>query len=182
MVQEMSRPPRILVIDDDPVSRQTLAEVLEAAGFAIAAPDEPADLALSADSAPPSGPPCLRFAKPVRVGALLTSIRDALARRPAAAAIRIGQWTFDAGGRVLEDAAGTRVRLTDKEAAILDHLSRAGGVVPRETLLAEVWGYSASVSTHTLETHIYRLRRKIETDPARARLLVTGPGGYRLMV
>lgn len=181
MVRAMSRPPRILVLDDDPVSRQTLGEVLEAAGFAIAGPDEPADLVLSADIAAPPGVPFLRLVKPVRVGALIASIRDALARRPTPG-IRIGPWTFDASARVLEDESGTRVRLTDKEAAILDHLHRAGGVVARETLLAEVWGYSAAVTTHTLETHIYRLRRKIESDPARSQLLVTEPGGYRLAI
>ncbi len=52
--------------------------------------------------------------------------------------------------------------------------------MPRETLLREVWGYNANVTTHTLETHIYRLRQKIEPDPTNARLLVTEGGGYRL--
>ena len=50
--------------------------------------------------------------------------------------------------------------------------------MPRETLLHEVWGYSPAVTTHTLETHIYRLRRKIEENPGRAKILVTEDGGY----
>ena len=53
-------------------------------------------------------------------------------------------------------------------------------MVQREVLLSEVWGYNAGVTTHTLETHIYRLRQKIEADPSSATLLVTEPGGYRL--
>jgi DNA-binding response OmpR family regulator len=79
------------------------------------------------------------------------------------------------------DPRGKRVRLTDKEAHILRYLYRAGSKpVSREELLAEVWGYNAQVSTHTLETHMYRLRQKIEPNPAKARLIVTELGGYRL--
>ena len=74
-----------------------------------------------------------------------------------------------------------KVRLTEKETAILKYLFRAGDkVVSRDTLLNEVWGYNAGVTTHTLETHVYRLRQKIETDPSNAEILVTEPGGYRL--
>jgi DNA-binding response OmpR family regulator len=75
---------------------------------------------------------------------------------------------------------GKKIRLTDKETNILKYLYRAGGkVVSREELLTEVWGYNAGVTTHTLETHVYRLRQKIEPDPS-ARLLMTEAGGYRL--
>ena len=77
---------------------------------------------------------------------------------------------------------GTKLRLTEKEAAILRYLHRvAPGMVKREILLREVWGYAANVTTHTLETHIYRLRQKIEEDPVHARLLVTEGGGYKLV-
>jgi len=88
-----------------------------------------------------------------------------------------------AGAKLLTDQSGRRkVRLTEKETAILKYLYRAGDrVIGRDTLLDEVWGYNAGVTTHTLETHVYRLRQKIERDPARAEILVTEPGGYRLV-
>jgi len=47
-------------------------------------------------------------------------------------------------------------------------------------LLDEVWGCNSEVTSHTLETHIYRLRQKMEVDPANCRLLQTVPGGYWL--
>lgn len=116
-------------------------------------------------------------AKPFRLGLLLARLRAHLERRDAVA---VGPWAFDPAARLLVDPAGRTVRLTDKEAAILDFLQRSRTVVPREVLLAEVWGYAAAVDTHTLETHIYRLRQKIEADPADARIIVTEGGGYRL--
>ena len=82
---------------------------------------------------------------------------------------------------MVNEELGTRLRLTEKETAILKYLYRAGGKpVPREELLNDVWGYHAAVTTHTLETHVYRLRQKIELEPSNARILVTEPGGYRL--
>ncbi|MBI2235678.1 MAG: response regulator transcription factor [Magnetospirillum sp.] len=114
-------------------------------------------------------------AKPFRLGALVAALRGLAARHRSAAPLAVGRWLFDRTRRCLCDGAGTQTRLTDKEAAILERLHGAGGAVTRETLLTEVWGYSAAVTTHTVETHIYRLRRKLGDD-----LLVTEPGGYRL--
>jgi DNA-binding response OmpR family regulator len=94
---------------------------------------------------------------------------------------RIGPYTFRPSAKLLIDAASKKIRLTEKETNILKFLHRSGETVPREMLLHEVWGYNPAVTTHTLETHIYRLRQKIETDPSRARLLITESGGYRLM-
>ena len=83
---------------------------------------------------------------------------------------------------MLEDDSNQKVRLTEKETSILKYLFRAGEkAVSRDVLLNEVWGYNAGVTTHTLETHIYRLRQKIEADPSSAEILVTEPGGYRLV-
>jgi hypothetical protein len=72
--------------------------------------------------------------------------------------------------------------LTDRECSILKYLYRAGGkAVPRQVLLNEVWGYNSLMTTHTLETHIYRLRQKIEADPSRPSLLLTQSGSYKLV-
>ena len=94
----------------------------------------------------------------------------------------IGPYTFRPSAKLLQEPVkNRRIRLTEKEAAILKFLYRAGTKpVARQVLLNEVWGYNAAVTTHTLETHIYRLRQKIEPDPGNARLLVTEGGGYRL--
>lgn len=97
------------------------------------------------------------------------------------AVYRIGPYTFRPSAKVLLDPRAKKIRLTEKETNILKYLYRSGDTVPRETLLHEVWGYNPSVTTHTLETHIYRLRQKIEINPGQARILITETGGYRLI-
>jgi len=122
--------------------------------------------------------------KPFRIGDLLARLRTQLRQGDGGddSVVTIGPYAFQANARLLRDAGGAKqVRLTDKEAAILDFLYRAGKAIGRDTLLGEVWGYNTGVTTHTLETHVYRLRRKIERDPAKAEILVTEPGGYRLL-
>ena len=139
-------------------------------------------LLLSATADPRSCPAAdAVVTKPLRLSTLTARITEMLARRPEPAGVRIGPWLFDAGRRQLVDDGGKVVRLTDKEVAILCRLGHAvGEVVAREALLTEVWGYSAAITTHTLETHIYRLRRKIEAGPGRSGLLLSENGGYRL--
>lgn len=139
-------------------------------------------LLLSGSAAPP---PCCTvdgvITKPLRLATLAAKITELLIRRPEPAGVRIGPWRFDAGCRQLVGDTGKVVRLTDKEVAILCRLGHAAGaVVARDVLLTEIWGYSARVTTHTLETHIYRLRRKIEAGPGEAGLLRNENGGYRL--
>ncbi len=121
--------------------------------------------------------------KPFRFGVLLARVRAHLRSHDQTdvANLKIGPYEFKPATRTLLDAAGKRIRLTDKEAAILRYLYRAGTkAVPRDELLREVWGYNAAVTTHTLETHIYRLRQKIEPIVGRNDLLITEGGGYRL--
>ncbi|MGB0410382.1 MAG: response regulator transcription factor [Pikeienuella sp.] len=121
--------------------------------------------------------------KPFKFPVLLARIRAQLRQHEQSedAVFTIGPYTFRPSVKMLTDEAGKKIRLTEKETNILKFLYRANDqVVARDILLHEVWGYNAGVTTHTLETHIYRLRQKIEPDPSNARLLVTESGGYRL--
>jgi DNA-binding response OmpR family regulator len=121
------------------------------------------------------------IAKPFRLRELLARLRAQLRNHEHSddATLQLGAFRFSASARSLTDAAGQRVRLTEKEAAILKFLYRAGSVaVPRETLLAAVWGYNTRVSTHTLETHVYRLRRKL--GDFAGEMIATEGRGYRL--
>ncbi|MPZ58110.1 MAG: response regulator [Rhizobiales bacterium] len=123
-------------------------------------------------------------AKPFRFAVLLARIRAQLRQHEASedAIFNIGPYTFRPSSRLLLNPKGSKVRLTEKETAILRYLYRAGQrPVSRDTLLQEVWGYNSGVTTHTLETHIYRLRQKVERDAANPAILVTEAGGYRLV-
>ena len=209
----MTAPPRILLVLDDALLRQSVAEHLghaagmlvteaadaesalaAAAGHDLVVVDEALDgpalcrrLRDSGGTAPvvllgsalPS-PPCCDIetviAKPLRLPQLVARLQEVLARRAEVTGVRIGPWRFDAGRGSLTALDGSIVRLTGKEAAILCRLGHAGGgVVAREVLLDEVWGYGAGIATHTLETHIYRLRRKLGGEQ-----LISENGGYRL--
>ncbi len=123
--------------------------------------------------------------KPFRLNVLLARLRAQLRTHEQSedAVFTIGPYSFRPAGKLLlDEEKNSKVRLTEKETAILKYLYRAGTkVVSRDTLLGEVWGYNAGVTTHTLETHVYRLRQKIERDPSNAEILVTEPGGYKLV-
>ena len=122
--------------------------------------------------------------KPFKFPVLLARIRAQLLQHEQSedAVFQLGPYTFRPSMKVLITEDEKKIRLTEKETNILKFLYRSSdGVVARDVLLHEVWGYNAGVTTHTLETHIYRLRQKIEPDPSNARLLVTESGGYRLV-
>ncbi len=122
--------------------------------------------------------------KPFRFAVLLARIRSQLRQHEQSedAVFTIGPYTFRPAAKTLVDDNGSKIRLTEKETSILKYLYRSGEkVVTRDILLHEVWGYNAGVTTHTLETHIYRLRQKIERDPSNAELLLTETGGYKLV-
>lgn len=123
--------------------------------------------------------------KPIRLGTLLVRLKALLrqaetVQATTASAVRIGPYRFLPAVKRLEPADGAAIRLTEKETQILDHLCRCGGMAARQDLLDAVWGYGTGIDTHTLETHIYRLRRKIGAGPGRDPLLLRVDGGYRL--
>ncbi len=165
----------LAIIDQDlpDGAGDALARELKAQGF-----DAPV-LLLSDGDAPPLAAEYLE--KPFRFADLLARLNQHLSRHAASddVPVTIGPYLFRPGAKLLTQGA-RKVRLTEKETDILKFLHAAGVTVAREILLHEVWGYNPAVTTHTLETHIYRLRRKIEENPGEARILVTEDGGYRL--
>ena|SRR5439155_8769711 len=166
------------------IDGRELCRRLRAAGVTIpilmlTAADSEADIVFGLDSGAND-----YVSKPFRLSVLLARLRAHLRQGDLNdnAVLTIGPYTFRPSAKLMTDASGKKkVRLTEKEAAILKFLYRAGRVIGRDTLLGEVWGYNAGVTTHTLETHVYRLRQKIERDPSHAEILVTEPGGYRLL-
>ncbi|MCS6879127.1 MAG: response regulator transcription factor [Geminicoccaceae bacterium] len=122
-------------------------------------------------------------ARPVRLAELMARLRArlGLAMWSEETSFPVGPYCFRPAQKMLVRGE-ERIRLTDKETALLEYLCRVGDrPVPRAVLLGEIWGYGAEVTTRTLETHIYRLRQKLEPEPGKHRLLVTEPEGYRLV-
>ncbi|SIQ77470.1 DNA-binding response regulator, OmpR family, contains REC and winged-helix (wHTH) domain [Rhizobium sp. RU33A] len=122
--------------------------------------------------------------KPFRFAVLLARIRAQLRQfeQSEDATFGVGPYLFKPSQKLLTTEDGKKIRLTEKESAIIRYLYRAGQkVVTRDVLLEEVWGYNSGVTTHTLETHVYRLRQKIERDPSNAEILVTENGGYKIV-
>jgi DNA-binding response OmpR family regulator len=170
--------PDVLLIADDieAPGAATLLKMARAAGF-----NGPAILLARRETATPPGfDGAMR--RPLRFAGLMAMIRAKIAPTAfAAAGATLGDHLFCETTQTLMGRDGVRRPLTEKETAILARLARArGGVVARDVLLREIWGYSPAVDTHTLETHIHRLRRKIEDASGRPRLLLSAPSGYRL--
>jgi hypothetical protein len=196
-VRPLDGPPEagaLVILDfDDGQTRSALRDTLRAQGFAgpivilggcDAATSGPATSGPAASGPAASGAPDEPVPRPVRLGLLLARL-DAHAEASADPdAITLGPYRFEADARLLRGGSTGRViRLTELEQDLLVYLSAAeGALVGREQLLADVWGYSEGVDTHTVETHVWRLRQKIETDDPATRFLVTEIGGYRLLV
>jgi DNA-binding response OmpR family regulator len=122
--------------------------------------------------------------KPVRVSELKARLRAHLREHENSehAVLMIGPYQFKPGTRSLHDPIANRhILLRHKEATILKCLYRtAGQSLSRAALLSEVWGYSTAVRTHTVETHIYRLRQKVEPNPTRPSIILNAGDGYSL--
>lgn len=184
---------RLLLLSPDPAFFKALSQQLTPQGFDCAeeGPDFDAVLLDGAQMPDPGLGPVLRLigpqeetdeeclTKPVRLAQLVSRLRRLADRFQSRRRRQIGDWDLDAQTSQLI-RGGESQKLTGKEAAILIELFEADGAVGRDALLENIWGYGANISTHTLETHIYRLRQKIEADPGEPQVLLTLEGGYLL--
>ena len=94
---------------------------------------------------------------------------------------KIGPFIFFPLKKIITLDDKAKIELTEKEVGILKCLISSGEeAVDRDTLLKQVWNYSSDVTTHTLETHIYRLRQKLEIDPSIPRLIISKGGGFKI--
>lgn len=186
-----------LIIDNDAASRAALREYLSVHEdykdiLRVCSPEEAAQdntgirILLLDDDEVEQTQDALCFNKPVRVGALLDTIGRFLRQRCDQShlqTVSFSGWVLDTIYNTLQRKEGESVRLTEKEKDILILLfEHTGQSVSRDMLLQNVWAYAEGVETHTLETHIYRLRQKIEQDPATPDILLTTETGYRLQV
>ena len=183
-----------MIIDSDPVSRAAIQQALQAHDLSehcvlvdCMQDDAQAKTTYFCVGGLPSGLEIKdsdHFTPPFRIGTLLDRVRRYTVDggTSKAAPLVMGPYTLDPVNNVLTREEGEPIRLTDKESHMLSFLAaRKGAFVDRRALLDEVWGYAENVETHTLETHIYRLRQKIEDDPANPSFLITEEQGYRLV-
>lgn len=123
------------------------------------------------------------ISKPFNFGIFLARLRAHLRQHELTedAILQIGTFTFWPAAKLLFDLAGKPIRLTEKEARLLKYLyRRRGEPASQERLLKEVWGYNSRIETHTVETHVFRLRRKVGQRKAGPPLIITDKDGYRL--
>lgn len=189
---------KIIIIEPDEYSRAQVERVVFAAGFAQHC------TVVARASENNVSDPCVFIAlgpvhddvgvlendffhKPLRVGALLDRIKKHTAHASDAMVpelLSIGPHVLNTVSRSLKRGdSEDEINLTEKENHILLFLNQhAPDTVDRDVLLQEVWGYAQNVETHTLETHMYRLRQKIEQDPAAPQILVTCEKGYKIIL
>lgn len=125
------------------------------------------------------------FEKPYRIGSILERIHTLLNTRDEKQHdqdMQIGPYRMNLRHMTLtSDDLNTPIKLTEKERDILALLGKNPlERVERQSLLDQVWGYVDGLETHTLETHIYRLRQKIEIDPSEPKILLTDENGYKI--
>jgi DNA-binding response OmpR family regulator len=177
-----------------PAESAYLADIVRAAGFSKAA--EAADLGLASARAELPANASISILRiggqggegvrvmdsPARASEVIALLQSMVrSEQGLPAKIFIGGYELDTRDNLWTKAGEPPLRLTEKETAILAHMKEAGGKpVSRQELLEHVWSYVPDVETHTLETHIYRLRQKIEDDPSSPKILITQGDGYVL--
>ncbi len=169
-------PDAVVIMDlDDAEAQRAAADTVRSGGFA-------GPILFVGGEAAVRSPMDFAVARPVRLGALLARIGAHGTSVQSSGTPALGPYQLVAAECALRDGdTGRLVRLTELELKLLSYLiASQGQLVDREQLLQQVWGYSAAADTHTVETHIWRLRQKIETDDPATRFVVTETGGYRL--
>jgi DNA-binding response OmpR family regulator len=123
------------------------------------------------------------FAKPLRLGHLLARLKFYLETAPRlrSTPLTFGTFRLEPQNRcIISVDTNTTIRLTEKETALLEYLGQSEKPITRDELLTAIWGYDARIDTHTLETHIYRLRRKLNPNGEGPDYLINENGAYRL--
>jgi len=182
----------VAILAGDPVEMQAFTDVFTGglAGMVTLAADERPLVTLVCPSgdrnAVPEGAVVVLgsggLEMPARLSDVIAAIeRAAMAGRAEGTEKLHEGWRLESDRMALYSPEGVKFALTDTEVRLLTCLfDAAGAEVPRADLLQTVWGYRPGLDTHTVETHIYRLRQKIEHDPANPAFVVTTESGYRL--
>ncbi len=177
--------PSIDIIIEDTVTRQVLEQGVSMEGWSIGG-RPPSVILTDRSDAKSDRAATIRIPAQgkIRLGGVLEKLRQSsgTAARALSGHIEFAHFSLNLGGLSLTDMRdGQTIILTEKERDIFVRLYEAGGMaVDRKTLLADIWDYADTVETHTLETHIYRLRQKVEDDPAKPVIVVTEGNGYLL--
>lgn len=120
------------------------------------------------------------FNTPQRLKTLLAEMNRMAARQKRPATLDLGAYRLDVHAREFFTPENSSMMLTEKEVDVLIYLFQRKKAATRDDLLQDVWNYAADVDTHTIETHIYRLRQKIEPDAENPTILITTKDGYQL--
>lgn len=121
--------------------------------------------------------------KPFRIQHLIKKIDFVLAKISGSTDVThiIGPFVFFPEKKIITFNDQADIELTEKEVGILKCLLSSGEeIVDKDEILKQVWNYNLGVTTHTLETHIYRLRQKLEISPSTPRIIVSEGGGFKL--
>lgn len=117
---------------------------------------------------------------PLRLAHVVQRLKEMAAQ---ARHLELGDYQLDLVQRVWHDPAGRVSDLTEKEVSLLHYLATIHPqAASREDLLRDVWKYADGADTHTVETHLYRLRQKIEQNPGDPTIVVSTKQGYILGV